>query len=56
MRADRDHRSAYPVRAGSNLLGVWPQAGFSGIAYRLANLAAPRFGVLALVSALFYFL
>ena len=56
MRADRDHSSAYQVPAGSVASGVWPQAGFSGIAYRLAKLTAPRSGVLAAVAAVFYFL
>jgi hypothetical protein len=56
MRADRDHSSAYQVPAGSDVFGVWPQAGFSGIAYRLAKLTAPRSGVLAAVAAMFYFL
>ena len=56
MRTDRDPRSAYQVSAGSVATGVWPQAGFSGIAYRLAKLTAPRAGVLALVATMFYFL
>ena len=56
MRTDRDHSSAYQVSAGSVLSGVWPQAGFSGIAYRLAKLTAPRSGVVALVAAMFYLL
>jgi hypothetical protein len=54
MRTDRDPRSAYQVSAGSVTIGVWPQAGFSGIAYRLAKLTAPRSGVVALVAAMFY--
>lgn len=55
MRADRDLSSAYRVSAlGSSVFGVWPYAGFSGIAYRLAKLTAPRSGVVALVAALFY--
>jgi hypothetical protein len=56
MRTDRDPRSAYQVSAGSVVFGVWPQAGFTSIAYRLAKLTAPRSGVLALVAAMFYFL
>ena len=56
MRADRDHSSAYRVPVGSIVFGVWPQAGFSGIAYRLAKLTAPRSGVVALVAAMFYLL
>jgi len=56
MRADRDHSFAYQVPAGSVVFGVWPHAGFSGIAYRLAKLTAPRSGVLALVAAMFYLL
>ena len=55
MRAGRDPRSAYLIPGGSAPLGVWPQAGFSGFAYRLASLSLPRFGALLLVSALFYF-
>jgi hypothetical protein len=55
MRTDRDPSSAYPVPAGSIVLGVWPHAG-SGIAYRLAKLTAPRSGVVALIAAMFYFL
>ncbi|MET3925287.1 hypothetical protein ABIE28_001396 [Devosia sp. 2618] len=54
MRADRDHSSAYPVPAGSVVFGVWPHAGFSGIAYRLAKFTAPRSGVIALMAAMFY--
>ena len=54
MRAVRDLRSAYQVPAGSVANGVWPQAGFSGIAYRLAKLSVPRIGALLLVSAFFY--
>lgn len=53
MRADREPSSAYPVPGGSTAFGVWPQAG-SGFAYRLAKLAAPRYGVVALMAALFY--
>jgi hypothetical protein len=54
MRAQRDCRIAYQaVQAGSVSVDVWPYAG-SGIAYRLANMSAPRWGVLTLVSALFY--
>ena len=55
MRADRDPSSAYPVPAGSIVFGVWPHAGLSGIAYRLAKLTAPRSGVVALIAAMFYF-
>jgi hypothetical protein len=55
MRADRDPSSAYPVPAGSLVFGVWPHAG-SGLAYRLAKLTAPRYGVVALVAAMFYLL
>lgn len=54
MRTDRDPSSAYLVPSGSDVLGVWPHAGFSGFAYRLANLSMPRFGALLLVSFLFY--
>ena len=54
MRADRNRRSAFRVPIGSVAIGVWPQAGFSGIAYRLAKLTAPRFGALFVASALFY--
>ena len=53
MQADRETSSAYPVILGLSL--DRPSAGFSGIAYRLANLAAPRSGLVVLVSALFYF-
>ena len=56
MRADRDPSFAYPVPAGSIVFGVWPPAGLTGIAYRLAKLTAPRSGVVALVAAMFYFL
>ena len=56
MRTIRDHSSAYQVSAGSVSFGVWPQAGLTGIAYRLAKLTAPRFGVVALVAAMFYLL
>jgi hypothetical protein len=55
MRADRDPSSAYPISAGSIVFGVWPHAG-SGIAYRLAKFTAPRYGVIALVATMFYFL
>lgn len=54
MRADRDHSTAYPVSASSFAFNVWPQAGFSSFAYRLAKLTAPRSGVVAIVTALFY--
>jgi hypothetical protein len=54
MRADRDLSSAYQNPNGSVAIGVWPQAGFSSIAYRLANLSVPRIGALIMVSALFY--
>jgi hypothetical protein len=54
MRAIRDLRSAYQNPAGSVAIGVWPQAGFPGIAYRLAKLSIPRFGALFLISTLFY--
>jgi len=56
MRTGRDHSSAYQIPSGSIDFGVWPQAGFSGIAYRLAKLTAPRSGVVALVAAMFYLL
>lgn len=56
MRADRDPSSAYPISAGSAVFGVWPHAGFTGIAYRLAKFTAPRSGVVALVAAMFYLL
>lgn len=56
MRTDRDHSSAYQVPAGLDVFGVWPHAGFSGIAYRLAKFTAPRSGVVALIAAMFYFL
>jgi hypothetical protein len=56
MRADRDPSFAYPVPAGSIVFGVWPHAGFTGIAYRLAMLTAPRSGVVVLVAAMFYLL
>lgn len=55
MRAFQDRRTAYQAVPGSIAFGVWPQAGFSGIAYRLAKLSVPRFGALVIVSALFYF-
>ena len=55
MRAVRNTSAAYQFRPAVDSLGVWPQAGFSGIAYRLAKLSAPRFGVLAALSAVFYF-
>jgi hypothetical protein len=56
MRADFGSSSAYPVtRKGAALSGVWPQAGLFSIAYRLATLRASRLGVLAAVSAIFYF-
>ena len=54
MRAVRDLRSAYQNPAGSVSIGVWPQAGFSGIAYRLAKLSVPRIGAILFVSTLFY--
>jgi hypothetical protein len=54
MRADWDRRSAYQANPFDSFLGVWPHAGFSGIAYRLAKLPVPRFGALTIVSALFY--
>ena len=54
MRADRDLRIAYPVSTGSSALGVWPQAGFIGIAYRLATLSVPRIGAIGLVTTFFY--
>jgi hypothetical protein len=54
MRADRDLSFAYQVSAASSAFGVWPHAGFSGIAYRLAKFSAPRSGVLALMTAMFY--
>ena len=54
MRTDRDLRSAYQNPAGSAVDGLWPHAGFSSIAYRLAKLSVPRIGALFLVSTLFY--
>jgi hypothetical protein len=56
MRADRVLRSAYQNSDGSFSIGVWPQAGFSSIAYRLAKLSAPRGAVTLAVAALFYLL
>jgi len=55
MQADRETCSAYPVPLGLSRRLDRPFAGFSGIAYRLADLAAPRLGLLFCVSALFYF-
>lgn len=55
MRADRNPSFAYQVSTGSDAIGVWPHAGISGIAYRLAKLSVPRIGALLFVSALFYF-
>ena len=54
MRADRNNSFAYQFWSVPTSIGVWPQAGFSGIAYRLAKLSVPRFGALLLVSAIFY--
>tara|TARA_R110002020_G_scaffold1418_3_gene6393 strand:- start:4020 stop:4190 length:171 start_codon:yes stop_codon:yes gene_type:complete len=54
MRADRDLRSAYQIPLGSVAVGVWPQAGFQSIAYRLAKLTVPRIGAVLIVSVLFY--
>jgi hypothetical protein len=54
MRAGRDLSSAYQISPSSTAVSDWPQAGFIGIAYRLASLTVPRFGALLLVSAFFY--
>lgn len=56
MQADRETCSAYPVPLGLSRRLDRPFAGFSGIAYRLAKLTAPRSGVVALVAAMFYLL
>jgi len=56
MRTERDHSIAYPLPVGSSAFGLRPSAGFSGIAYRLAHITAPRIGVVSLIAALFYFL
>jgi hypothetical protein len=55
MRADRDLSIAYPISASSSVYGVWPQAGLTGTAYRLAKLTAPRFGVLLMLAGVFFF-
>ena len=54
MRAGRDLRSAYQISLGSPAVRYWPQAGFIGIAYRLASLTVPRLGALFIVSTFFY--
>lgn len=54
MRATRGLSSAFQNSAGSVAIGVWPQAGFIGIAYRLAKLSVPRFGAIFVISTLFY--
>ena len=54
MRAGRDLRSAFQIPADSVAIGVWPQAGFHSIAYRLAQLSVPRMGAMLFVSTLFY--
>ena len=56
MRASRDLRIAFQIPEGSGVVGVWPQAGFISIAYRLAKLSVPRIGAMLIVSALFYLL
>jgi hypothetical protein len=50
MQIGREQPAAIADRTSS----ASPVAGFSGIAYRLAALSAPRFGVLLFASALFY--
>jgi hypothetical protein len=42
------------VKPGSSFHGHWPTAGFSSIAYRLANLRVSRLGVVAALSMVFY--
>jgi hypothetical protein len=54
MRADRNLRSAYQISSASPAVGDWLQAGFIGIAYRLASLTVPRIGALLVVSTFFY--
>lgn len=54
MRAVQPRSSMCPVGLGPTRLGYWPYAGFSGIAYRLANLRLPRFSTVLAVSFLFY--
>ena len=54
MRAGRDLRTAYQSPSGSPAVIDWPQAGFIGIAYRLAKLSVLRIGALFLASILFY--
>jgi len=50
------HSIAYPAADdGSAFYGHWPLAGFSSIAYRLANVRMSRFMTLFGLSALFYF-
>jgi len=49
------HSIAYPVAGrGSVAFGYGPVAGFSSIAYRLANVRISRLAALLAVSALFY--
>ena len=49
------HSIAYPAADdGSAFYGHWPLAGFSSIAYRLANVRISRLAALLAVSALFY--
>ena len=54
MRTDRDLRSAFQIPPGSAAIGIWPQAGLTSIAYRLAKLTVPRIGAVLIVSVLFY--
>jgi hypothetical protein len=56
MRAERDSHFAYQsTPIGLVPSDMWPQAGFSSIAYRLAHLSFHRFFAVILASAVFYF-
>lgn len=55
MRADPPSIAYQTGPVVSPPLGYWPQAGFSSIAYRLANFRISRLGAVLGVSLLFYF-
>jgi hypothetical protein len=54
MRTRNGPSTAYQVPHFGSPFGVWPRAGFSSIAYRLAELRVPRIGAVLLASMVFY--
>lgn len=54
MRAVQPRSLLHSVGLDPTRLGYWLDAGFSGIAYRLANLRFPRFSAVLAVSCMFY--